>query len=406
VFCYKKAIFAKYKSLKSLAMKKKYLLFFLSVYAAYSFSQPVLHTPVVEKVADGFTFIEGPVWVDGLGLLFSDIPRNKILLFSIDSTVSDHITPSGNSNGLALDLQGNLLICQHGPRQLVRREANGDLTPLATHYDGKRLNSPNDLDVKSDGSVFFTDPPYGLNQGVTSELGFYGIYRLSPRGDIQLLDNSLARPNGICFSPDETKLYVSDTETRRIFVWDVVNDTTISNKRQFGFMSPQGGADGMKVDKYGYLYVAGPIGIWIYSPDGNPIDTIPVPGQTTNCGWNQDSTMLFVTSGNGLYRIRNSDQQVSSLLYKTLPETALTAFPNPFENSTQVKFSIETPGMVEFIFYNELGQVVSRPLKSFFSAGNHIVHLGSSLPKRGTYHLIMRSEDGIFSGKGLRKGFF
>lgn len=271
-----------------------------------TFSQPMLHTPLIEKVAEGFSFVEGPVWVNDLGLLFSDIPQNKIYLFSRDSVLSEYLNPSGNSNGLAMDLNNNLLICQHGPRQLVRRDKDGNVMILASHYKGKRLNSPNDLAVKSDGSIFFTDPPYGLfDQGGSSELGYFGIYRLNPHGTLQLLDNSLQRPNGISFSADEKRLYVSDSETRNIYVWDVVNDSIIINKRQFGHMSPPGAADGMKVDKKGYLYVTGPVGVWIYSPEGIPVDTIPVPGQTANCGWNKDSTMLYVTSGNALYRIVN-----------------------------------------------------------------------------------------------------
>lgn len=285
-------------------------------------SQPLLNNPFVEKIAEGFSFVEGPVWVNNLGLLFSDIPQNKIYLFSVDSTISEYIYPSGNSNGLALDLNGNLLLCQHGPRQVSRIELNGKITPIATHYNNKKLNSPNDLAVKSDGSIFFTDPPYGLNdQNGKSELGYNGIYRLNPKGELQLLDNSLERPNGICFSPDETKLYVTDTETRRIYAWDILNDSTIDNKKEIGYMSPRGGADGMKADKNGYLYITGPLGVWVYSGEGNPVDTINIPGQTTNCNWNADSTMLYVTSGNALYRIINKDSEQSSEMKKIISET-------------------------------------------------------------------------------------
>ncbi|NJK87744.1 MAG: SMP-30/gluconolactonase/LRE family protein [Bacteroidales bacterium] len=268
--------------------------------------KPFLTDPVVEKLVGGFGFLEGPVWVEGTGLLFSDIPENTIFLFADDS-VSEYIKPSGNSNGLALDREGRLLICQHGPRRLIRLEKNGDTTILASHYQGKRLNSPNDLAVKSDGSIFFTDPPYGLfDQGAETELGFNGVYRVSADGNLQLLDSSLTRPNGICLSPDESILYVNDTEKRKVFAWDIVNDTAIANKREVGYMEPRGGADGMKVDKNGFLYVTGPIGIWVFSPEGAALDTIPVPGQTANCGWNSDSTALYVTSGEGLYRIMNA----------------------------------------------------------------------------------------------------
>jgi gluconolactonase len=155
----------------------------------------------VQKVADGFLFVEGPVWKDGVGLLFSDINGNTIYRWSQDSGVVAYVKPSGNSNGLALDLQGRLLAAQHGNRRVVRIEITGSQTPLASLYQGKRLNSPNDLTVKSDGSIWFTDPPYGISQ-IQEELGFYGIYRISTSGEVQLLDKSLRRPNGIALSPD------------------------------------------------------------------------------------------------------------------------------------------------------------------------------------------------------------
>ena len=268
----------------------------------------VIRNPVVEKIAEGFSFVEGPLWIDELGLLFSDIPENRIYLYSTDSVVSIYLDPSGNSNGLALDHERKLLLAQHGNRQLARKEDNNTITSLASHYDGMRLNSPNDLTVKSDGSVFFTDPPYGINTD-QEELGFSGIYRLDPAGNLKLLDKSLARPNGIVFSPDEKILYVNDSETRKIYQWDVMNDSTITNRQLFGFMSPPGNADGMKVDEEGFLYVTGPIGVWIFDSDGTPFDTIPVPGQTTNCGWgDKDGSALYVTSGSALYRIRDKNQ--------------------------------------------------------------------------------------------------
>lgn len=277
----------------------------LTVILSNQLLSQVIRYPKVEKIADGFTFVEGPLWIDELGLLFSDIPENKIYLFSTDSVVSIYLDPSGHSNGLALDHERKLLLAQHGNRQLARKEDNNTLTSLATHYDGLRLNSPNDMAVRSDGSVFFTDPPYGIKSD-QEELGFSGIYRLDPAGNLKLLDKSLARPNGIVFSPDEKILYVNDSETRKIYQWDVMNDSTIANKQLFGFMSPPGNADGMKVDEEGYLYVTGPIGVWIFDSDGTPVDTIPVPGQTSNCGWGDaNRSTLYVTSGSALYRIRN-----------------------------------------------------------------------------------------------------
>ncbi|MBN2485565.1 MAG: SMP-30/gluconolactonase/LRE family protein [Bacteroidales bacterium] len=260
--------------------------------------------PKVEKVAEGFIFIEGPVWSDSLGLLFSDIPGDKIYQFGIDSTVSVYQSPSGNSNGLAFDEAGNLVLCQHGLRQVSRMEKNGEFAPLATHYKGKRLNSPNDLDIAADGSVFFTDPPYGLDDKAKSELGFCGIYRLMPSGKLYLLDSTVKTPNGIALSADEKKLYAGDSEERLLFCWDIVNDSVLAHKTQFAYMDAKGYTDGMKTDKNGFLYSTGPGGIWIYSPQGEFLQLVEVPGQNTNCAWGgADRKTLYVTSGNTLYRI-------------------------------------------------------------------------------------------------------
>jgi len=293
----------------------------------------------VQKVADGFLFVEGPVWKDGVGLLFSDINGNTIYRWSQDSGVVAYVKPSGNSNGLALDLQGRLLAAQHGNRRVVRIEITGSQTPLAASYQGKRLNSPNDLTVRSDGSIWFTDPPYGISQS-QEELGFYGIYRISTSGEVQLLDKSLRRPNGIALSPDERRLYVNDSEARIIYVWDVVADSTVANKRVFASMAPVGYADGMKVDGAGNLYSAGPLGIWVFAPDGRVVDTILVPGQTTNCNWgDNDRKTLYITSGTAVYRIRpgvtstEDPGQGSSLRPGLMP---LECFPNPFNPTTTI----------------------------------------------------------------------
>lgn len=273
---------------------------------------PVPKDSELEKIAEGFQFTEGPVWMDGVGLLFSDIPANIVYRWSAGSGTKEYLNPSGNSNGLALDAQNRLLLAQHGKRRLARIEADGTETALATHYNGKRLNSPNDIAVKSDGSVFFTDPPYGISPD-QEELGFYGIYRLSPSGKLQLLDNSLRRPNGITFSPDETKLYVGDSESNFIYIWKVIDDTLITDKKQFAYMDGPSSTDGMKVDGNGNLFATGPFGVWVFSPDGNVLDTINVPGQTTNCNWgDNDRKTLYITSGSAVYRIRIGENVASS----------------------------------------------------------------------------------------------
>ena len=274
-----------------------------------NFSQTLdLSTAELTIVAEGFQFVEGPLWKDG-SLLFSDIPANKIYKFTPDSETKIFLEPSGNSNGLSFDKNGNLVLAQHGERRIARLENDGSQTVLASHYECKKLNSPNDIAVKSDGAIFFTDPPYGISKE-QEELGYYGIYRISPAGFVQLLDKTLRRPNGIVFSPDEKKLYVNDCEAKIIYVWDVVSDTAIANKKQFAVINIDGyGVDGMKVDSKGNLYSTGPKGLWVFAPDGTLLKMIEVPGQTTNCNWGgEDKNTLFITSGDTIYGLSSSQK--------------------------------------------------------------------------------------------------
>jgi gluconolactonase len=286
--------------------KHKFVMTFVTLFIVIilvSGQSPVPKNSVAVKIAGGFSFVEGPVWIDGVGLLFSDIPENTIYRWTPGSGVSVYLTPSGNSNGLALDAEGRLILAQHGKRRVARIEHNGSETDLASTYNGKKLNSPNDIAIKSDGSIFFTDPPYGIS-APEEELGFRGIFRISPAGDLQLLDSSLEYPNGIAFAPDETKLYVGHSDEMTVYVWDVVDDTTITNKQVFARMPASCCTDGMKVGTAGNLFSTGPIGVWVYSPDGTVLDTIPVPGQTTNCCFgNADRKTLYITSGDAIYRI-------------------------------------------------------------------------------------------------------
>lgn len=249
------------------------------------------------------------MWKDG-SLIFSDIPASKIYKWSPDSVTTVFLEPSGNSNGLSFDKNGNLILAQHGERSIARLETDGSQTVLASHYEGKKLNSPNDIAVKSDGSIFFTDPPYGISKE-QEELGYYGIYRISPAGEVQLLDKTLRRPNGIVFSPDEKKLYVNDCEAKIIYMWDVVSDTAIANKKQFAVTNLDGyGVDGMKVDLHGNLYSTGPNGLWVFSPDGTLLKTIEVPGQVTNCNWGgKDGNTLLITSGSEVYSLSSSSSK-------------------------------------------------------------------------------------------------
>lgn len=278
----------------------------------------------IEKLAGGFKFIEGPVWMHEGYLLFSDIPNNAIMKWTPAGQVSVFMKPSGfngtnapagalvGSNGLTLDKQGLLLICQHGNGQLVRREKNGKLTVLAGKYDGKRLNSPNDVVVKSDGSLYFTDPPYGFpkeDDDPAKQLKFNGVYRLA-NGKLELLYKDLSRPNGIALSPDEKTLYVGNSDAaKKIWMkFDVKPDGGIANGKLFYDVTSQTGdgvPDGMKVDTKGNLYCTGPGGIWIFSPDGKHLGNINPPETPANLGWGDaDGKTLYITARTGLYRIK------------------------------------------------------------------------------------------------------
>lgn len=280
--------------LNMLSLQKKLLLIILII------SNPVLAQ--LEKIVDGFQFIEGPVWHNDQ-LLFSDIPANKIFYWHEKEGKKIFLDASGKSNGLALDSEGNLLMAQHGKRRIAKLKADGTEIALATHYQGKRLNSPNDMAIKSDGSVFFTDPPYGID-AKQEELGFYGIYRINLDGKVQLLDKTLQRPNGIAFSADEKLLYVTDSQAGDIYQWDVLADATLKNKRLFVHLEGDRYADGLKIDASGNLFVASSTGIKVYKANGTLLDTIVIPGgKTSNCNWGgKEGKTLFITSGDSLYK--------------------------------------------------------------------------------------------------------
>ena len=287
----------------------------------------------IEKLAAGFFFTEGPVWIprtetsDGY-LLFSDPNNNVIYRWTLDGQLSVFMTKSGyrgmdigeygqpGSNGLTLDSQGRLTINQHGNRRVVRMEKNGQLTVLADRYDGKRLNSPNDLVYKSDGALYFTDPPFGLPKFFADprkELPYSGVFRVSPDGkQLNLLTTDLKGPNGLAFSPDEKYFYVDnwDLDRKVVMRYDVQPDGSIASGKIFFDMTASGGEDaldGMKVDQQGNLYVSGPGGIWILSPEGKHLGTISGPEHAHNFAWgDDDGKTLYMCARTGLYRIRLS----------------------------------------------------------------------------------------------------
>jgi gluconolactonase len=350
----------------------------------------------VERIATGFQFVEGPVSRDSTGLLFSDIPANTVYAWTSSAGAHVYLSPSGNSNGLTLDAQGRLILTQTGLRRVARLESNGTETPLASAYGGKKLNSPNDVVVKSDGSVWFTDPPLNIPSGQKAELTFSGIFRISTSGALQLLDSSLSQPNGICFSPDEKRLYVNNSSERVIYAWDVVNDTLIANRRRFGSMSPAGYADGMKVDSMGNLFSAGPLGVWVFAPDGAVLDTILVPGQTSNCNWgDQDRRTLYITSGNSVYRIRLAVTSGARGTGLNLPGgfDLLPNYPNPFNPSTTIRFVLPHRTSMSLTVFNSLGQQVATLLEGDQGAGVHDVAFDGSRLASGMYFYCMAAGD-------------
>ncbi|NEP87605.1 MAG: SMP-30/gluconolactonase/LRE family protein [Okeania sp. SIO2C2] len=260
----------------------------------------------VEKVVEGFKFIEGPVWHPNGFLLFSDIPENTIYQWQPNQEVKVFRRPSGNANGNTLDLQGRLITGEHSNRRVSRTEKDGKIITLADEYNGKRLNSPNDLVVKSDGSIYFTDPPYGI-KSEQEELGFYGVYKIAPDGKLTLLVDDFIRPNGIALSPDETKLYVNDSEKGHIRVFDIKSDGTLENGMIFDELkdsNKRGVPDGMKVDLQGNVYSTGPGGVWVFSPSGKLLGIIAVPEKVANLAWgNNDYKTLYLTASKSLYRI-------------------------------------------------------------------------------------------------------
>lgn len=347
--------------------------FFLCSILSLVAQTPVPSGAKAEKVIGGFEFTEGPVWLREGYLIFSDIPANTI--FSLLPNMSEatiFVKPSGNSNGLSLDLEGRVLMCQHGKRQVARLELDGSETSLVSHYLGKKLNSPNDLAVKSDGSIYFTDPPYGINSS-EEELGFYGIFCYTSNGELILLDNSLSRPNGICFSSDEKRLYVNDSQLRTIYMWDIDDEKTISNKKLFYAMSGSGAADGMKTDTDGNLYSTGPGGVWIFSAEGRLLDRISVPVTTSNLAWGEnDYKTLYITASTSIYKIR-LNATGADVKYK-IKEKLVNNFelyqnhPNPFNPFTTLSFFLSKFGHVNIEIFDLKGQLV-RSFQGDFSSG-------------------------------------
>ena len=305
----------------------------------------------LEKVADGFTWAEGPVWNrNGNYLLFSDVPNNRIIKWKAGERASIFLEPSGysgtepftgrepGSNGLTFDKEGRLVFCQHGDRRISRLEKTGKRTTLVDSYEGKRLNSPNDLVYKSNGDLYFTDPPFGLPgtfNDPQKELPFQGVYRLARDGKLTLLTTDVKAPNGIAFSPDEKKLYVADSARALWFVFDVKKDGTLSTGKVLFDGAEEskgrpGVADSLKVDVFGNIFAAAPGGLFIIAPDGTLLGRIDLGTATGNCAWGEDGSTLFITSNTRVFRIRLRTHGVGTTVqgFRKLGEVKVFTFGN------------------------------------------------------------------------------
>ncbi|MBV8430356.1 MAG: SMP-30/gluconolactonase/LRE family protein [Solirubrobacterales bacterium] len=273
----------------------------------------------VERVATGFTFTEGPIWnQEGNFLLFSDMPGDVRRRWSEADGVEEVMRPSNKCNGLVYDSEGNLLVCEHVTSSLVRERPDGNRETIASHYQGKELNSPNDVVTRSDGTIYFSDPTYGRWPGFgeerDSELGFQGVYRISPGGgepELLVGQDEFEEPNGLCFSPDESLMYINDSPRALIRVYDVAGDGTLSNGRLFfdgigtGKVGEEGIPDGMKCDERGNIWVTGPDGVWVISPEGEHLGLVEVPEGVGNLTWGgADWKTLYLPSSTSLYRVQ------------------------------------------------------------------------------------------------------
>ena len=265
---------------------------------------PLMGIGPVEKVQGNFQFLEGPQWIAAKGsLLFTDIPANTIFEILPGAAATVFRNPSGNANGLGLDSKGLLITAEHSGRRVSRTMADGSVVTVVDLYQGKKLNSPNDLIGRSDGNIYFTDPPYGLADPGLSELGFFGVFRVNPQGTIELVANDMIRPNGIALSPDEKTLYVDDTNTGelRTYALDAAGLPTAPQK----LTTTSPGPDGMALDSLGNLYVSTSTGVQVLRPDGTEWGTIAVPEQPANCAFGgADGKTLFVTARKSLYQVK------------------------------------------------------------------------------------------------------
>lgn len=295
----------------------------------------IVENPDIQVIAEGHSWTEGPLWVPMHNmLLFSDIPQNKVYKWTEAGGIEEYLSPSGytasapsgraepGSNGLILRNDGQLVLCQHGDRCIAVMDAPLDqpapkFTALVSSYEGKKLNSPNDAIFDRAGNLWFSDPPYGLPKNVddsTKELPYQGVFRVSTEGEVRLLTDTITRPNGLAFTPDEKTLIIANSDPQKAvwYAYDVTPDGNLSNGRIFYDVteeakSEHGLPDGLKFDSQGNLFASGPGGIWIFNPDGKLIGKIRVSEPASNCAFTPDDKVMFITNDSRVLRVRLRD---------------------------------------------------------------------------------------------------
>jgi sugar lactone lactonase YvrE len=256
----------------------------------------------VEKIGSGYKFTEGPIWSHEGCLLFSDIPENKILRLVPGKPVDVYRQQSNGANGNAFDAQGRLYTCEGGERRVTRTDRKGKIEVLADRFEGKRFNSPNDIVVRRDGHAYFTDPAFGKSMD-TRELDFYGVYHITPRGQLELIAKPQGRPNGVTLSPNGRILYVNNSDERNVRVYDLDRNGKATNERVL-ISNIEGAPDGMKTDEKGNLYIAAKT-LAIYSPEGKLLKQIELAETPSNCAFGDaDLQSLYITARTSLYRVR------------------------------------------------------------------------------------------------------